>query len=226
MDRVVWLVAGNKGGVGKSVVAKGLADWLHAAEVPLTVIEGDTRTPDVRAAFGGLIPTEKFDLSEMPGWAKFSDFLCDSRLQGHIVTNLPDAVSDRLIFCFKSLKLLAENYGFHVKLMFVINTLPDGLQMLSTLSGIFNDIYIVKNLYFGAPTAFDEFDAIAPDNLFEGKTIYFPRMRPQIMMVVRKQKLSFTRFIEQNGNTIYTKLTVEMWREAMYEALENVLQGS
>lgn len=230
MDRVVWLLAGNKGGVGKSVVAKSLTDWLRTEEVPVMVVEGDTRTPDVRAAFGGLLPTKKFDLTDTPGWVEYSDFLCQTDFNGHIVTNLPDAISERLIFCFSSLQVLAENYDIHIKLLFVINTLPDGLHLLDKLRGVFTDIYIVKNLYFGAPHEFLAFDANqSHQQQFEDQTILFPRMNPKIMMLVRGEQMSFNKFIAQTGdskgNTTYAKLVVADWRDAMYEALEDVLQG-
>jgi hypothetical protein len=226
----VWLVAGNKGGVGKSVVAKSLTDWLQKEEVPLMVVEGDTRTPDVRAAFGGILPTKKFDLTDAPSWDEYSDFLCQTDFNGHIVTNLPDAISDRLILCFSNLKVLAGNYGIHLKLLFVINTLPDGLHLLDKLTDVFGEIYIVKNLYFGAPHEFVTFDSNQSRiEQFKDKVILFPQMNPKIMMLVRGEQMSFNMFLAQTGdkesNTIYAKLVVSDWQDAMHEALEDVLQG-
>lgn len=231
MDRVVWLVAGNKGGVGKSIVAKSMTDWLCSETVPVIVVEGDTRTPDVRAAFGGFLSTEKFDLSEARGWEEYSDFICNTEFNGHIVTNLPDAISDRLIFSLLALNELAVSHGIHVKLLFVINTLPDGLHLLERLGEGFKDIYIVKNLYFGAPHAFAPFDQMALlHQQYEDKVILLPRMNPNIMMVVREARMSFNKFIVQTGNsrsnTTYAKMVVADWRDAMYEALADTLQGS
>lgn len=231
MDRVVWLVAGNKGGAGKSVVAKSLLDWLGKEEVPLMVAEGDTRTPDVRAAFGGLLPSKKFDLADAPGWAEFTDFLYRTPFRGHIVTNLPDAISDRLIPSISNMKKILDNYGIQIKLLFVINTLPDGLHLLDKLTGILTDSYVVKNLYFGAPHEFVTFDSNQSyQQHFEDKVIFFPRMNPRIMTLVRGEKMSFNEFIAQTGerkcNTIYAKIVVADWRDAMFEALDDVLQGA
>ncbi|MFD2274825.1 hypothetical protein ACFS07_36680 [Undibacterium arcticum] len=51
MDKVVWLIAGNKGGVGKSVVAKSMVEWLRRNQTPVLIVDGDKRTPDVHASF-------------------------------------------------------------------------------------------------------------------------------------------------------------------------------
>lgn len=228
MDKVAWLVAGNKGGAGKSVVAKGLADWLRHHQVPLTVVEGDKRTPDVLAAYEEAVKTAQFDLAEDSGWAGLSDFLCSDDVGGQIVINLPDGISDRAVLYFKRVERLAQSYSFQVKALFVVNTLPDGLTLFRELVDSFEHVVPVKNLHFGRPAAFSHFDG-AFGKEFEDRIVLFPRLNAALMMVVRESMLSYQDFIRQAGNGVsnftYAKIAVADWRDSMFEALEDVLRG-
>lgn len=228
MDKVVWLVAGNKGGVGKSAVAKGMVEWLRLHETPVMIVDGDKRTPDVHEAFNDILPTQQFDLNDEIGWPLFSDFLCETDFSGHIVTNLPDGINERAIDYFQRLDRLALGYNFEVKVLFVINTLPDGLHLFDKLSESFKSVYPVKNLYSGLQSEFDHFD-VAFGAKYEGKMVLFPKMSPRIMMLVRESSMPFQQFVEQSGdaktNFTYAKLVVADWRESMFEALDEVLLG-
>jgi hypothetical protein len=228
VNRIVWLVTGNKGGGGKSVVAKGLADWLEGKSVPLMVTDGDLHTQDVRADLGSLLPINKIDLSHAAGWKEYGDFLGQSNFQGHVVTNLPNALSHWLGGSIKALSKLGRGLGFQVKVLVVINTLPDGLRLLDAFTEILHNTYIVKNLHFGTAHDFGAFDSCTSAQNFEGRVILFPGMNPRTMMVVRTERMSFKAFLAQTGNsrsnTIYAKIVVAHWREAMHEAFENVLQ--
>lgn len=228
MDKVVWLVGGNKGGAGKSVVAKVLVEWLREQAVPITIVDGDKRTPDVAAVFNGTLPTMQFDLHEDAGWAYYSDYLCQNSLEGHIVTNLPDGINDRAIRFFERFAMLAQGYGYQVKVLFVMNTLPDGLNLFARLVQSFPDIIPVKNLHFGREAEFAHFDcAYGPSH--GNRALLLPAMRPAIMLVVRESNLAFADFIAQSdnaeSNTTYAKLVTADWRDATLEAFDDILMG-
>lgn len=226
MDKVVWLVAGNKGGAGKSVVAKSLVEWLKRQEVPITIVDGDTRTPDVASVFNTTYRTAQFDLHEDAGWPLFSDALCQPEIEGHVVTNLPDGINDRAIQFFERFATLVDGYGFQVKVLFVMNTLPDGLHLFARLADSFPEVIPVKNLHFGAGRTFGHFDeAYGGDH--GDRTILFPSMNPRIMQVVRESNLSFSEFIQQADNSesnfTYAKIVVADWFDSMQEAFDDFL---
>ncbi len=226
MDKVVWLVAGNKGGAGKSVVAKSLVEWLKIQKVPITVIDGDQCTLDVYSVFNTLYRTEQFNLHDDSGWALFSDLLCQPDMIGHVVTNLPDGVNKRVIQFFQKFSTIVSYHGFQVKVLFVMNTLPDGLQLFLNLSEAFPTVIPIKNLFFGAGSKFTHFDA-AYGHEYLDKTILFPRMNPNIMQVVRESNMSFSEFIQQRDNSennfIYAKIVVSNWQAHMLEAFDDFL---
>ncbi|CAG2138191.1 hypothetical protein LMG19282_01459 [Cupriavidus campinensis] len=231
MDRFVWLVVGNKGGCGKSVVAKGLVDWLRAERESVTVVDGDARTPDVADAFAALLQTKRFDLHDVTGWPAFSDYLCTSDedgvlVSGHVVTNLPDGINDRAMLFFERFVRLSQAYGFQVKVLFVMNPLPDGLHLFGRLLQTFPEVIPVKNLAFGKVREFVHFDTAYGAEL-DDRVVLLPAMNPRIMQVVRESALSYTDFLDQTGNHegnfVYAKLVVHDWRAALFEALEDVL---
>lgn len=226
MDKVVWLVAGNKGGAGKSVIAKSLVEWLKRQEVAVTIVDGDTRTPDVASVFNTTHRTEQFDLHEDAGWPLFSDALCQPDIEGHVVTNLPDGINDRAILFFERFSTLVNGYGFQVKVLFVMNTLPDGLHLFARLADSFSEVVPVKNLHFGAAGAFAHFDKAYGRDHGE-RTILFPYMNPRIMQVVRESNLSFSEFTQQTDdsedNFTYAKIVVADWFDSMQEALDDIL---
>ncbi|MGY8527633.1 P-loop NTPase [Paracidovorax citrulli] len=231
MDRVVWLIAGNKGGVGKSVVAKALAEWLQHADLPVTVVDGDARTPDVAAAFDGLLPTVRFDLHDANGWPAFSDYLCTADedgvvVSGHVVTNLPDGISERAMLFFERFMHLVQAYGFAVKVLFVMNRLPDGLHLFGRLQQSFPDVIPVKNLAFGKVREFEHFDLAYGADVDE-RVVLLPAMNARIMGVVRESSLPFSAFLDQTtdvaSNFIYAKLVVSDWRDSAFEAFDDVL---
>lgn len=227
MDKIVWLVAGNKGGAGKSVVAKSLVEWLKHWQ-SITVVDGDTRTPDVTSVFKKRYRTEQFDLQEDAGWRLFSDTLCQSGIEGHVVVNLPDGISERAIGFFENFLALIDGYDFRVKVLFVMNTLPDGLHLFTQLAASFPDVIAVKNLHFGSAGTFTHFDETFGSEYGEN-TIHFPAMNPRIMQVARESNLSFSEFIlqkdESENNFTYAKIVVADWFDSMQEAFDDALMN-
>jgi len=231
MDRVVWLVAGNKGGCGKSVAAKSLVEWLRNLSLPITIVDGDTRTPDVASVFSEFLPTYRFDLHDASGWPSFSDFLCTADedgviVSGHVVTNLPDGINDRAMLFFERFVRLVQAYGYQVRVLFVMNPLPDGLHFFGRLAQAFPTVTPVKNLCFGKVRQFEHFDAAYGAD-HDDRVVLLPAMNGRIMQVVRESNLSFSDFIAQEGdqesNFVYAKMVVSEWRESMLEALDDAV---
>lgn len=239
MNRYVWLVTGNKGAVGKSVAAKSLIEWLHSREEPVTVVEGDRRTPDVAAVYetsrstgetGSEIACRSFDLQIEEGWPQFSDYLCTADedgvlISGHVVTNLPDSITERAMLYFERFVHLVQAYGFKVRVLFVMNTLPDGLHFFGKLIRVFPDVIPVKNLHFGKARDFKHFDSAYGFD-YEDRILMMPAMNQRIMHVVRESNLTFGDFTNQRGNEpsnfAYAKIVVATWRSDMLEALDDV----
>lgn len=224
----MWLVAGNKGGVGKSVVAKTLAGWIKDRPAPVIVIDGDGRTSDVAQAFEDSLHVSRMRLDEDTGWREYADFIGANRLVGHLVTNLPDGLTEKAIGFLDRFRIVAEAHGFKVKVLFVMNPLPDGLHLLSELGFLMQDVFPVKNLHFGRPGQFKHFDS-AYGNTYVERTIHFPALNPHLMSVARESGLAFAPFALQKGdaktNFTLAKIAVSGWYADACESLNDILDG-
>jgi hypothetical protein len=92
MKKSLILVHGDKGGVGKSFLAKILLDIFIGIE-PETValLDCDARNPDVAYLYGDRINTAQFDLSETAGWSDMVEWI-ESQEQTVFVVSLPAQV--------------------------------------------------------------------------------------------------------------------------------------
>src|SRR5260364_29331 len=211
MYKIIWLITGNKGGCGKSVMAKCMVEWLHNLSTFITVVDGDTHTSDVATVF--------------------SDYLCapnrdEKLISHHIVTNLPDRMSYQVMSFFERFIQLTQAYDFQVKVLFVMNALPDGLYLFGKLTTVIPEVIPVKNLAFAKAREFIHFDATYGLQQ-KRRILLLPGMNPRIMQVVRASNLSFADFLSQTGNQesnfVYAKVVVAEWRERMIDALNDTL---
>ncbi|KAA0178804.1 hypothetical protein FX016_23000 [Cupriavidus gilardii] len=208
-----------------------MVEWLRQGGMPVTVVDGDARTPDVAAVFTDVLPTLRFDLHDASGWPAYSDFLCTADddgvlVSGHVVTNLPDGINERAMLFFERFMHLVQAYGFEVRVLFVMNRLPDGLHLFGRLQQAFPDVIPVKNLAFGKVREFEHFD-LAYGAALDDRVVLLPAMNPRIMEVVRESALPFSAFLDQStdqeSNFIYAKLVVSEWRDSAFEAFDDVL---
>lgn len=168
----VWVVSGNKGGVGKSLVALGLTQTLinECGKDEVSVIDGDARTPDVQRLCVRRMPTRVLDfrmlrpdsphsMSEDDYWDVISGYL---RVSDHVVINTPDGADDQLMGWFDSTLRCTEEMStqsdVNFKFVFVLSPVEDGLQYLPKLAGRFQKLYPVRNLYFGGTERFRAFN--------------------------------------------------------------------
>ena len=84
------IVAGLKGGTGKSLYAVALIDYLRARDLPVLVVETDTGNPDVADVYGKRqgerLRVERCALEDAYGWRELVAHLADHR--GYAVVNM------------------------------------------------------------------------------------------------------------------------------------------
>lgn len=228
MGKTVWLVTGNKGGAGKSALAKLLIEWLKGHRLQVRVADGDARTPDVAQAFRSACKVWTFDLNDEDGWPAFADWLYGTEVSnGHVVTNLPDGISERALRFLHRFRELGIGCGWRIRVLFVMSNLPDGLPMFARLERTFPDVLPIKNLHFGKPSSFADFDHAFPE--LADQCALFPALSTPVMTAVRQSNLPYAEFATQRGNSrtniSYHKAAVAQWQVAAWEALDDFLLG-
>lgn len=215
-----WIIAGNKGGVGKSLVAKLLVEWLEKESRLVSVVDGDTRTPDVYQSFHREHQCMQFDLADWDGWLALTDEM--HAMEGDVVINLPDGISAKAVDWFTRFNPMVTDFGFDITALFVINTLPDGLEFYPELKNCFSNSHPVKNLYFGAMDEFRHFDRLADD---ADKAIILPAMNRGLMSAVRNTKYSFSEYLNGGDNPdvfLLARFALDEWLGECFEALDDL----
>lgn len=225
MTKTVWLVAGNKGNVGKSVVAKALVEWHQKRGENVIVVDGDIETGDVAQAFTTDVDiVEQFDLSTGNGWAHFADWICSANPNAQIVTNLPDGVTEKTLMALERYKPTVDAFGFATRALFVMNTLPDGLRLLPRLLKVVRHVYPVKNLFFGPPRDFVFFERKYARH-FPASTVFLPKLCGPVMNQIRADGLSYSQVLE-GGNmqchSLYSRMELTQWLDRVMAALDEV----
>ncbi|MCD5327983.1 hypothetical protein ACFFU8_08875 [Chromobacterium piscinae] len=250
----VWMVSGNKGGVGKSIVSVGLTQTLinECGKDTVAVIDGDGRTPDVyriclrkmpaRALdFRRLRPDSPQNMTEDEYFDVIHNML---RASDHVVINTPDGADDQLMGWFDSTLQCTESMSgaepIMFKFLFVLNTIEDGLEYLPALADRFQMLYPVRNLHFGEVDRFKTFNHNAAGAFrhvidfpalggFEFDRIKALKVLPQAYVDLRRSRQQ----PQPIAPTVLSRQRVQNWLCAAHEAfyhpiyddLSNLKQG-
>jgi CobQ/CobB/MinD/ParA nucleotide binding domain len=154
----VFLVHGDKGGVGKSFLAAVLIEYLRARGHGVAVVDADTRNADLHALYGGgEYPTLRVDLRREDGWMEFASFL-ESTPHNDVVVSLPAGVGDDVTL---NHRFFADAlYGLRRSLVafWLLNRSPHAVALLRPFVQCYADdakaMVAVRNLFFGEPHRF------------------------------------------------------------------------
>lgn len=156
------LIHGDKGGVGKSMVASVLADLLMCAGVKVAIIDADTRNPDVARMFEGSdCPHTCLNLRASDGWMDAIDFV-HAHPGYTFVLSMPAGIGESMQQEFtdfvRFLKGFGKGDGVELVMWWVLNLFPDSVNLLQdtlkTHAGLFSQIVVVRNTVFGLPDDF------------------------------------------------------------------------
>lgn len=183
MSRTIYLVSGNKGGVGKSLFCLALGSAFDAFGHKYAVFDGDGRTGDVHLAYTRKCPTRWGDFRNLrPDLHtclldehykdKLSQLL---KASPNLIINTPDGADSTLMKWFDTTLMHTETNNWQFKFIYLMSDRPDGLEILSELAQRFHFLYPVRNLYFGGAELFSTFNHEYLRR-FEA-VIDFPRLR-------------------------------------------------
>lgn len=240
LTKTAIIVSGNKGGVGKSLLAIALVSMLRQMRHPETrqalsvaVLDGDGRAPDVFRCVLRKLPASRADFRQLrplhphdPHDAEF-EWMIKALLQGSefVVINTPDGADDTLVHWFRETLQHTEKEGYHFKLMHVMNARGDGLELLPAMAKEFRQLVPVKNLMFdsmgeGGWEAFGAFRSQfhqVPE---------LPRLRPwEANALIRHQVLPHE-FVDDLRFPALARQRVRNWLLAIGEEFSDVIFDS
>lgn len=159
------IVAGGKGGTGKTLVSVGLVDYLRERGVPVLLVETDTSNPDVwrmHQGEDGLI-AETLDLDDAEGWIDLIN-LCDEHPDRVVVVNTAARNDKGVTAHGPKLDRARPELGRRLLTLWVINSQRDSVELLAeylrTLPG--EVVHVIRNTFFGLPHTFRSYDTLPP----------------------------------------------------------------
>jgi len=165
-EKTVWMVSGNKGGVGKSVFCLAMASALEMRHEQFAVLDGDGRTGDVYQAFRRKCPARQADFRALRPESHMCnlDAVYEGQLRqllagsAHLIVNTPDGADTVLKKWFDVTLNHTEAGNINFRLVYLLSDRPDGLEMLPALAESFQFLYPIRNLHFGPARIFNAFN--------------------------------------------------------------------
>lgn len=215
----IYLVGGGKGGVGKSVVALALVDYMQRRGVKTVLVENDTSNPDVMRAVHDEIECASFDLDTAGGWIDVVNY-CDVHRDAAVVVSTAARNQDGVTRYGTTLGSTLAELGRRLVVFWVINRQRDSLELLRQFSETFPDatMHVVRNGLFGAPERFVLYRDSKLRKAIEakGRSLDFPELADRVADDLRSQRLSVRKAVETLP--IGQRAELLRWR-ACYDAM-------
>jgi len=149
----IIVIHGDKGGVGKSMVAQALADYLMKSGVKVAIVEADTQNPDVARMFGQNMHVAQTNVRSENGWMDVMDFVI--KHPGHtFIMNTPAGIGEYMKSDMESFAsfLKAQDMPVEMELWWVMNIQHDSVNLLNeaykTYGSFFSRLRVVCNLHY------------------------------------------------------------------------------
>jgi hypothetical protein len=240
--KTVWMVSGNKGGVGKSLFCLALASALELDGQSFSILDGDGRTGDVFNAFLRKSPACHADFRELRPESHYCpqdenyELMIHQLLKtsSHLIINTPDGADSILMRWFDMTLKHTEESDYQFKLMYLMSDRPDGLDMLPELAKRFSYFFPIRNLYFGRPEIFEAFNRLYKHQFHN--VLDFPTLRAEEVRMLFDLKtyptevMTLKRSIHGSSQEIYaspalTRARLHRWQFTVCDLLGQIIDG-
>jgi hypothetical protein len=193
MSKKIINISGSKGGVGKSIIAMCVIDYLENIEESPILIESDTSNPDVWKTYQNRVKSELINLDDKDGWINFIN-LCESNKNSTIVINSAARSNDGVRVHGRMLNDSIDELGHKLITLWVINRQRDSLELLADYMKTISkaEIHVVRNTYIGDPSKFELYNSSNIKKTIEdlgGKTIDFPDLADRVADAIYNDRL-------------------------------------
>ena len=245
-----FVIDGDKGGVGKSMVTRAIADmYLHPEEAglpsqdyQLIVLDADRANPDVcgtggLATGGRIAKTEMISLDDQGGWIQLGNLLdpfVKRPQEFRAVINMPAGIGTRAFD--GTVPLIQEVLG-HINAIpvWVLNRMNEGITALESRTRALPQCYacgaVVTNLFHGSREKFSVWDTsrLRPQLMHEGRwvEIALPELYDLLAHSIGRTPLDKAEEFGPGGVQLGfgEKLALNVWRKTTWQnfkILENL----
>lgn len=219
----IYLVCGDKGGVGKSMVSLALVHALGQRDTALLLVETDTSNPDVWRCHEkepGVV-SRSVGLDEADGWIALVN-LCEAHPDHTVVINTAARNNAGVARHGDILNGAARELDRALVALWVINRQRDSVELLKRFlpSLPAATVRVLRNLYFGDEGKFERYNQSALRQTVEergGRSLNFPDLADRVADDLLGQRLSVARALRDLplGN----RAELRRWEKACAAAL-------
>jgi hypothetical protein len=221
----IHLIDGEKGGVGKSFIARTMIQYVLDRSLPFVAVETDRSNPDVSRVYKDICRFAVF--SEDEKQADKADRIFEMAMEKSVIVSLPSQV-DRAVQTWidkNELLSLGDEYGVSFCKWFISNGEYDSLRLFqSSLKHYEQQIthILVRNLGLC-----DEWSQVDDDELlqklikrYEVKVVDFPKLGHRERYLINQKQLRFDDATKSNDLTVLGKQRVVNFLKAAYEQFD------
>lgn len=223
---MIIMVAGSKGGIGKSLVSLTTIDLLGLKDTCL--IETDTSNPDVYKALKGKVKKSiPINLDSKDDWLLMIDFI-ETNEKDNIVINTRSAANMGIKKFGDLLTEACKVLQKKITVLWVMNSDLDGGVLLREFIDSFEhnefvQTHVVLNEHFGDTSKFvimgTETEKLVKD--MGGQFINFPDLADRVRTLIYNERKSIDEIVDKG--TLGTRIEAKRWREIAHKNLSQVL---
>lgn len=230
----IHFVGGEKGGVGKSVLARVLAQYHIDREKPFAAFDGDLSHGALMRYYGEY--TQAVDISQFESADHIAEMAADSGRD--VIVDLAAQASRPLDRWMAETGLveMSDDIGLTITLWHVMDDGTDSVQLLGralATHGGDPDYILVRNLGRGSDfSLFDESDEKAQAQNMGAKTMTLPGLHPGTMRKIDRIGASLWSAANNKDAKVGPTLgllerqRVRVWLNKTYAELDRVLQAA
>lgn len=232
--KTAWMIAGNKGGVGKSFFCQALAstfEIMGGEHSHYAILDGDGRTGDVHASFVHKVPSRLVDFRELR--AEHHSCMEDGEYEKHIlwlmkanthlIINTPDGADNVLMRWFDETLKQTEQNNIQFKMIYLMSDRPDGMSLVPELSKRFAYFFPVRNLYFGSVDVFSAFNEKLANKYRQ--VFDFPKLRANEVRMMFDNKTYPAEFTRNKKNHVLSRQRVLNWAIEVGDIVEMLVRA-
>lgn len=221
----VTYVGGGKGGVGKSLVAIAIVDWLRSKGKEVVLVESDDANSDAFKCCEKVIPVHAYDFDSYDGWNNLGD-LAEQSSGITIVVNS----GARLISSERKFGHVLDDLTTHgvvdLQTVWPINRTRDSIRALKSFREVISagKLAVIRNLFFGAESKFTRWEKASYAQLLVQQGVKvgsLPELSDRIADKIYDDRMPIETIMAEGS--VVDQSNLGQWRRAAHAMFDAVL---
>jgi hypothetical protein len=224
MNAPIIFVSGSKGGVGKSISAMAVLDYLTSKQQMVKLVDADNSNPDVFKSYNRTVDAEQVDLDDVEGWIQLVN-TCESPSFKSVVVNTPARNNEGVRRHGGVLLGALQELGRPLITLWIINRQRDSLDLLNEYLDLVpaGVTHVIQNGYFGDENKFELYrnsslrERVAAQG---GHDLFLPDLADRVTDELYSKRITLAQASQQLK--IGDRVELQRWRDNVGKMLGSV----